>query len=169
MNGLSAREPRPGAAEPRRSIAPLVVSLLVAGALILVMGYWVGKRQAAGAAVDSPPGNLTLLEPRDGAVVDGDALVLVFRTDAPLELTPRGWLAGAWHVHAMVDDVARMAGASDLRASGAGHFAWTLVLPPGEHTLALRWATLEHRVVTRGGSARIRVRVRGAARAGSGA
>lgn len=138
---------------PRRSPAPVVISLLLAGVLIVALGYWVGKRQAAGPAdTASPPGTLGILRPLAGDSV-GAEVRLVFRTDAPLELTPRGWLAGSWHPHAMVDGQPRMAASSDIRRLGAGRFAWTLRLAPGDHRVRLVWATLQHRTVEAGASA----------------
>ncbi len=154
------------APEPRRSIAPAVISLIVAGVLILVVGLWVGKRQAARAAsgetaAAETPGALTILSPADGDELATDTTRLLFATPAPLELTPRGWLAGSWHPHVLVDGQERMAGATDIADLGDGRFAWRVSLPPGPHTLRLVWATLAHRIVESDASGTVSVRVGG--------
>lgn len=147
---------------PRRSPAPVVISLLLAGALILALGYGVGKRhQSAAPRGPNPPGALAILAPRSGDSTSDAMLRLDFRTDAPLELTPRGWLAGPWHVHAVVDGRPRMAAASDIRSLGDGRYEWTLRPGPGAHDVQLVWADVQHRVVTAGASAVVRVHVRG--------
>ncbi len=147
-------------ASPRRSPAPVVIALLLAGALILALGYGVGKRsEHAAAPTAEAPAGLRILAPQSGDSTAGPTLRLVFRTDAPLELTPRGWLAGSWHVHAMVDGQPTMAAAPDIQALGGNRFAWSLTLSAGDHEVQLRWADLRHTMVAAGASAAVRIHV----------
>ncbi|MGH7481074.1 MAG: hypothetical protein ACRELV_02890 [Longimicrobiales bacterium] len=140
-----------------------VVALLVGGAVILGLGYWAGKRQAGDARFGpQPPAALTMIRPAAGDTLPAGPTMLRFATSAPLELTPRGWMAGSYHLHAYVDGVEHMPGAADIRALDDGRFVWTLSLESGLRRLRLAWASGTHRALGTGSTAAITVHVRDA-------
>lgn len=126
---------------PRRRPA-LLTSLLFAAAALLAIAY---AGQVASRIRSGNAPQLVVLSPRPGDALN-DSLVVRFRTDAPLELTPHGWAAGDLHPHALIDDTEYMAAAADIRSVGAGEYSWRLpASTAGEHTLRLGWAGPDHR------------------------
>jgi hypothetical protein len=119
-----------------RTIA--IAGFLLAGAAILVIGFFLDNRAGTGAL---PP--LRILEPATGAVL-ANPITVRFATPAELRLTSAGWAAGPLHLHLMLDGREVMPAASDIAASDSG-FAWRLPpLPPGDHDLYLAWAARHH-------------------------
>lgn len=119
---------------------PAIIGFLVAGALILIAGYCVGRRvDSAGAGM--PP--LRVLAPAHGDTVR-NPVALEFATPARLEPGAAGWMADDMHLHLIVDDVELMPAAADITAADSS-FVWRLPpLEPGSHRLHLTWAGRHH-------------------------
>ncbi len=136
----------------QRPLAPTIILLLVVGGLLLAIGLWTGGNDHATPAPAAAPATLTIVEPKDSAVVDAP-LEITFATTAPLRVTPMGWQAGRLHLHAIVDGTEVMPGALDIRAVGDGEFRWKLKsVGPGTHDLRLVWARPDHRAIPEGAS-----------------
>lgn len=120
---------------------PAIIGFLIAGAIILALGFLAG--QGGGADdLDGVP-ELSIRSPQPGDTLTNPVTV-EFVTPAPLELGPAGWVARDMHLHIMVDDVELMPAAADIQPAGAG-FVWTLPqLEPGTHRLYLTWAGRHH-------------------------
>lgn len=120
----------------------LLTSLLFAAAALLAIAY--AAQVLSRTRSDDVPA-LVVLSPRPGDVLH-DSIVVRFRTDAPLELTPHGWAAGDLHPHVLIDRTEYMAAAADIRSLGGGEYSWHLPgTSVGEHTLQLGWAGSDHR------------------------
>lgn len=119
---------------------PAIIGFLVAGALILAVGFVAGMRDGSS---DGGVPALTVLGPPDGDTVT-NPVTLRFTTPAPLRLGTAGWMAGDKHLHLMVGDVEHMPAAADITA-GDDSFAWRLpALPIGTHRVYLTWAGRHH-------------------------
>lgn len=119
---------------------PAIIGFLVAGALILAVGFVAGMRDGSS---DGGVPALTVLGPADGDTVT-NPVTLEFTTPAPLRLGTAGWTAGDMHLHLMVGDVEHMPAAADITA-GDTSFAWRLPsLPAGTHRVYLTWAGRHH-------------------------
>ena len=115
----------------------------MAGAAILGASFLASSLdRGASDGDDVPP--ISIVEPAQGDTI-ADSPLLVFRTDAPLELHPgMGWMAGDLHLHAMVGEREIMPAAADIQARDS---LWTWQLPvlgPGTHRLHLTWAGRHH-------------------------
>ena len=123
------------------SRTPAIIGFLIAGALILGLGFF-GNRIGTG-------GDDALPALRIAAPVDGDSVanpvIIRFTTPADLELHEgMGWMAGELHLHAMVDGAEIMPAAADIRPSADG-WEWRLApLEAGPRTLHLTWAGRHH-------------------------
>ncbi|HET9986672.1 MAG TPA: hypothetical protein VFQ38_24050 [Longimicrobiales bacterium] len=143
-----ARVSPPGGSKP---LTPKILGFLVAGALLIAVSLWVGDRRGT-ATASSGPAALVVGQPAADATV-AEPLVVEFATTAPLRLTPAGWQADAYHLHALVDGAQRMPAANDITDLGGGRFRWTLgSVGPGPHELRLIWARPDHRSVPEGAS-----------------
>lgn len=138
-----------------------MIGLLLAGAGILALGLWAGNRDSTAAVAG--PLQLELLAPRASELIRGDSVDVVFRTTAPLSLTPRGWMAGRLHLHAYVDDTEYMPAAADIRTLDEGRFLWRLPVSPGDRLIRLAWSGADHRPLRPGMSPAVRIRVAPAA------
>lgn len=148
--------PADRAIEPTPRWVGVAMTLLGLAAVAGVV-LWVAEPGSGGAA------ELSILRPADGAEVTGP-VELVFQTDAPLELGPRGWMADDLHLHASLDERDLMPAAADIEPVGTGRFRWLLPAPgPGAHVLRLYWSDLSHRALDAGASAPVTVQVPGAA------
>lgn len=169
---MSQHEPgfEPGAAGPRgpeptratKPLAPRIILLLVAGAILLAIGLWTGGNGGNGrpAAPTAAPAPLVIVEPGDSAEVSAP-LDVTFTTDAPLRLTPAGWQASHYHLHALLDGASVMPGALDIRALGEQHFRWRIkTVDAGPHTLRLVWARPDHRAIPEGASEEVSFQVK---------
>lgn len=137
------------------SRTPAIIGFLIAGLLVLGLGFF-GDRFTAGGDQQLPP--LTLVSPRSGDSV-ANPVMLQFRTPAQLELhSGMGWMAGELHLHAMVDGTEVMPAAADIRAAGDG-WEWQLPpLEPGNRQVHLSWAGRHHgNLTTPSDTARIHV------------
>lgn len=124
-----------------RNRTPAIIGFLVAGALVLAIGFFVDSRDAA-APADAVP-QLRTLAPGSGDTVSNPVL-LEFATAAPLRLSAAGWTAGDLHLHVMVDDDEIMPAAADIEARDST-YTWQLpTLRPGERRLFLTWAGRRH-------------------------
>lgn len=143
-----ARAPRPDGPKP---LTPKLLGFLVAGALLIAVSLWIGDRRVA-APASSGPARLLVSRPAPDATV-AQPLVVEFATTAPLRLTPAGWQADTYHLHALVDGAERMPGANDITDLGGGRFRWTFgTVGVGPHELRLVWARPDHRSVPEGAS-----------------
>lgn len=150
--GRPPAEPGRGSRPAQRPLAPTIILLLVVGGLLLAIGLWTGGNDRATPARAAQPATLTIVEPKDSAVVDAP-LEITFATTAPLRLSPLGWQAERLHLHAIVDGAEVMPGALDIRAVGDGQFRWKLKsVGPGAHDLRLVWARPDHRAIPEGAS-----------------
>jgi hypothetical protein len=119
---------------------PAIVGFLIAGALVLGIGFYVGGRERTMG--DGVP-ELTIDWPRSGDTVS-NPVAIRFRTEAPLALTERGWTAHDMHLHILAGTLEIMPGATDITREGTV-FVWRLSsLPPGDHTIVLTWAGRNH-------------------------
>lgn len=120
---------------------PAIIGFLIAGAIILALGFLAG--QGGGADdLDSVPG-LSVIRPQSGDTV-ANPVAVEFTTPAALELGPAGWVARDLHLHIMVDGRELMPAAADIEPAGAG-FVWILPpLEPGDRRLYLTWAGRHH-------------------------
>jgi len=149
------------------SIAFVIVALVV-----LVLALRVERVDLA--SLDIP--QLTLLEPREGTVVQGP-IEFTFEVGGPFRPGPDGWGVGPLHIHMvqgrreymprfgplhihMVQGRREyMPRFDDIRQVAAGRYVWTM--PPfadGEHTFRLVWATDTHGAIPDGASEPVTVR-----------
>jgi hypothetical protein len=130
-----------------------VLGFVVAGVLLLVIGFWTAQRQ------QNPPADavpvVTLLSPASDTTVGG-ALTVHFKTSAPLRLGPAGWAAGRYHLHALLDGVELMPGATDIRQVEGGGYTWA-VTPVRPGVFQLLWARPDHTRVSQSASRQIRL------------
>ncbi|CAN5784526.1 hypothetical protein BH23GEM10_BH23GEM10_04070 [soil metagenome] len=120
---------------------PAIVGFLIAGAIILALGFMVGRSDGAND-LDGVP-ELSIRSPQPGDTL-ANPVAVEFVTPAPLELGPAGWVARDMHLHIMVDDTELMPAAADIRPAGAG-FIWTLPpLETGDRRVYLTWAGRHH-------------------------
>ena len=132
----------------RPSPLPAVIGIGLAGALILVLGFWVSRRQPA----DDRQPEVSLLSPGSDTTTDG-SVRLQFQTTRPLVLQPTGWGAGRFHLHALVNGVERMPAASDIQPLPGGDYQWLLSDLPDSAQVQLVWALPSHQRLTEGASA----------------
>ena len=132
----------------RPSPLPAIIGISLAGALILVLGFWVSRRQPA----DDRQPEVHLISPGSDTTTDG-SLRLQFQTTRPLELQPTGWGAGRFHLHALVNGVERMPAARDILALPGGDYQWLLPDLPDSAQVQLVWALPTHQRLTEGASA----------------
>jgi len=146
------------------SHTPAIVGILLAGAVILVVGLWLGRNGIGGDPGRAVP-PLTLVSPAPGDVIAPDARI-VFESPR-LVKAPEGWRSGRLHLHAVLDGVELMPGAADIEPLRQhGRFAWRL--PPlgaGAHEILLRWSGPDHRPLEEGATPVVRFEVRPAASA----
>lgn len=102
---------------------------------------------------------ITLLAPQSGDTVDAPITVR-FRAGERLALGPMGWASDDLHLHAYVDGIEIMPAAADIEPQSDGTFIWHLPAVPGERTLELSWAGMQHGSLSEGASGQIRVVVR---------
>src|SRR5688572_4879155 len=112
-----------------RSVA--IAGFLVAGAVILGLGFCLGGNGDGGTGAIAP---LRILSPADGDTL-ANPVLLSFSTPAPLRLEPSaGWTANDMHLHAMADSVEIMPAAADIAPQGDSTFRWRLPrLDAGTH------------------------------------
>ncbi len=121
------------------SRTPAIVGFLLAGALLLAIGFFVSSRTQK----SSPPPELRILQPRTGDTV-AHPVALSFATPAALRLTRAGWTADELHIHLLLDGNEVMPAAADISASDTS-FSWRLPpLQPGSHQVYLTWAARHH-------------------------
>ncbi len=141
-----------------RPLTPTIFFLLLAGVVLLVIGIWTGNNDRPSARATAPD-SLVITAPADSSEAAAP-LEIAFATRAPLRLSPMGWQAGVYHLHAVVDTAQVMPGAMDIRALGQGNFTWRLAsVLPGMHHVRLVWARADHRTIPEGASAEITVMV----------
>ena len=123
-----------------RSVA--IVGFLLAGAVILGLGFCLGGNGSGSAGAIAP---LRILDPADGDTLT-NPVNLIFRTTAQLRLDPSmGWTADDMHLHAMADSVEIMPAARDIALQDDSLYTWRLpVLPAGTHRIYLTWAGRHH-------------------------
>lgn len=169
MNRTSPELPgRPGgdpaAPRDRRDLRAVAIALLAGGAVILGLGYWVGKRQAGLPSGARAPAEIVLVSPTSGDSLAGPGVTIEFRTAAQLRLTPRGWMAGPWHLHAYVDGVEHMPAAASIEALDGDGFRWRLPdVASGPRRLRLAWASEQHATLGTGASREVRFHLGGPA------
>lgn len=138
-------------AEPHVTpLMPAVVGFVLAGALVLLLGFWVASR---------PPRvhpQLALLAPRQDTVLHGPIRVQ-FQTSLPLRLQATGWGSGSYHVHALLDSTELMPAAADLRAIGPNQYEWVLPALEKPQRLQLVWALPNHARLPMGSSSTVRI------------
>ena len=143
--------------------SPLVTLVGGLGILMVAAGIIVATAQAlrhepeTAAAGDVP--SITLLAPQSGDTVDAPIPVR-FRAGDRLALGTMGWASDDLHLHAYVDGVEIMPAAADIEPLGDGAFLWNVPAYPGEHTLELGWAGMQHGAISEGASEAVRVVVR---------
>ncbi len=146
-----------------RPLTPMIFFLLLVGVVLLAIGIWTGNGQRRPVATSAAPDSLLITGPADSAQVPAP-LDITFSTRAPLRLTPMGWQAGGYHLHAVVDTTQLMPGTMDIRSLGQGDFTWRLAsVQPGLHHVRLVWARSDHRTIPEGASDEIVVTVTGSA------
>ncbi len=133
---MSAPEPLP---PTRPSLLPAAIGISVAGAVILVLGFWVSDRSPARNAYPS----ITILSPVSDTTISG-ALALDFETGTPIEPLPAGWGAGRYHLHALINGLERMPAPADIQALPNGRYRWTLSGLPDSAVVQLVWALPSH-------------------------
>lgn len=131
------------AGPPPAARTPAIIGFLIAGAVILGLGFLASLRQAAEPITTvAPP--LYIVAPGHGDTV-ANPVTIRFRTSADLQLGRAGWTAGDLHLHAMADDREIMPAAADITLAGP-QFTWRLPpLEPGTRRLYLTWAGRDHR------------------------
>ena len=132
----------------RPSLLPAIIGISLAGALILVLGFWVSRRQPA----DDRQPEVHLLSPGSDTTTNG-SVRLQFQTTRPLALQPTGWGAGRFHLHALVNGVERMPAAADIQSLPGGDYQWLLSDLPDSAQVQLVWALPSHQRLTEGASA----------------
>jgi hypothetical protein len=142
-------------ASHRPSLLPVIIGISLAGALILVLGFWVSRRQPTSA--DQP--RATLDSPARDTTITGP-LQLEFRTEPPIRIQPTGWGTGRHHLHVLVNGVERMPAATDIEALGDTAYSWTLTGLPDSADVQLVWALPNHQRLTAGSSQPVRVHTR---------
>jgi hypothetical protein len=154
-------EPAPAAPEAtdgRSRIFGFVSVAFVLGALVvLILALQVERVDLD--AIDVPP--LTLLEPREGAVVQGP-IEFTFEVDGQFRPGPDGWGVGPLHIHMVQGRREYMPRFDDTRQVAPSRYVWTM--PPfaeGEHTFRLVWATDTHGAIRDGASEPVTLRVVG--------
>lgn len=133
---------------------PVVAGFLLAGSLLLGLGFWVAYRTPA----PSGPPSLELIQPAGDTSVRGP-LHVTFRTGRPLALHPTGWGAGRYHLHMLLDSSELMPAAADIRALGANRYTWRVAKPAQTVRLQLIWSLPNHSRVPTGASRAVRVTV----------
>lgn len=120
---------------------PAIVGFLIAGTIILALGFLAGQ-SGGGDDLDRVP-DLSITSPQPGDTLTNPVAV-EFMTPASLELGPAGWVARDMHLHIMVDGTELMPAAADIQPAGAG-FVWTLPpLEAGDRRIYLTWAGRNH-------------------------
>ena len=142
----------PAAAPSRPSLTPAVIGIALAGALILVLGFWTARRPVR---VGHP--QVDLLQPGRDTTVSGP-LTLVFRSSQRLAMLPTGWGTGRHHVHVLANGVELMPAAADIRPLGNDRYAWVLAGLPDSAQLQLVWALPNHTRQAAGASRSVLVR-----------
>jgi hypothetical protein len=133
-------------APPPRSILPVVVGIVLTIVLLAGLGYLAQLRR--NATPNTPA--LTVIRPTSEPL--DSPFVVEFNSSEPLELTPNGWVADAWHLHARVNGVEYMPAAAEITSSG-NTYRWTLpAVPRGPVSFKLGWADQRHREVSTGSS-----------------
>ena len=84
-----------------RPLTPTIFFILLVGVLLLAIGIWTGNDRGP-AAGPAGPDSLVINAPLDSTQVAAP-LEIAFSTAAPLRLSPMGWQAGSYHIHAIVD------------------------------------------------------------------
>ena len=140
------------AAPSRPSLLPAVIGLVLAGALILVLGFWTASRPER---ADHP--TVDLLQPARDTTVTGP-LTLVFRTSQRLNMEPTGWGTGRHHIHVLANGIELMPAAADIRPVGNDRYEWVLTSLPDSVQLQLVWALPNHSRLTAGSSRSVLVR-----------
>jgi hypothetical protein len=146
----------PPSATPRGTTAA-AVGIALGGIAILVLGFWLGTRERTPAIPQ-----LTLIEPRPGAVVERPVELIFDVHRSRMRVGPGGWGVGAIHIHAWVDGVEIMPAAADIEYIGApARYRWRLPrVEPGERSIRIGWSDIQHRELGDGGSGTVEVIVR---------
>lgn len=134
----------------RTPLLPTLIGFGLAGALILLLGFWTAIRRA------SPEPTLILISPRQDTTVPGTLKVL-FESNLTLRLQSTGWGSGRYHVHALLDSTELMPAAADIRSLGSNRYEWVLPAPRRPQRLQLIWALPNHARLGTGNSASIRI------------
>jgi hypothetical protein len=141
MQRTADSPPDPAGAAPGRT--PAIIGFLIAGAVILGLGFLAGLRGGGGDG-DSAVPPLHILAPAHGDTVT-NPVILRFYTPAALRIERFGWGAGDLHVHVMADAREIMPAAADIESDGDA-FVWRLPpLDAGPRRLYLTWAARDHR------------------------
>lgn len=141
-----------------RPLTPTIFFILLVGVLLLAIGIWTGNDRGP-AVGPAGPDSLVINAPLDSTQVAAP-LEIAFSTAAPLRLSPMGWQAGSYHIHAIVDTAQVMPGTLDIQSLGQGQFTWRLgSVQPGVHNVRLVWARPDHRTVPDGASQEITVMI----------
>ncbi len=81
-----------------------------------------------------------------------------FNTNAELQVTAMGWMAGSLHIHILVDSVSHMPGTRDLVRQSDDSFQWSMPAgASGTHDIGLYWADSRHRAI--GDTVRARISI----------
>lgn len=132
-----------------KSIAPVVVGIVLTMVFLAALAYVANKRQSEQAAVPA----LEIVSPVSGASIDSP-LVVTFGSSRPIELGPTGWGVAGLHLHAWVNDVQYMPAAADITAAGESRYRWSLpTVARGPLTIRLGWADAQHRPLSAGSTA----------------
>lgn len=141
-----------GTTQPR-SIAPVIIGIMITMAFLALLAYAAKKRQSEQAAVPA----LEIVSPVSGATIDSP-LVVTFRSPQPIEAGPTGWGASGLHLHAWVNDIQYMPAAADISAAGESRYRWSLPsVARGPLIIRLGWADAQHRPLSAGSTPDISV------------
>jgi hypothetical protein len=147
---VAASEPRSDTRIADRLYGGVGGAAVLMAILFFLFGQADGGTPAVASAEAVP--QLRILSPAAGAELE-QPVVLEFDAGAELARLHGGWAAGDLHLHLYAGDTEVMPGPGDLQRLSGTRYQWRLPrLPPGERTLRVQWAGLDHRSMTEGAS-----------------
>lgn len=144
---------RPRGTVPDRILGAVGWAMILAAVVFLLRG---GERD--GSAPPIPPPPIEIVEPVQGAALDGP-FAIVFRVPGvELSRMADGWGVAGMHLHILVDGGSFMPAPTDIVRLPDGSYRWSVrALDPGPHDIRLYWSDVRHAPLRDGGSGVLKV------------